>query len=561
MITALLIFSIVLVAGVLVVNMLRPRFTKAVVSAAVFFKDLPPSRETKSRLRLSNPARSRPMIFQVLMLAALVAALFFHRSAMRGMGGEGIALWILMDTSASMDAATGPGEKRMDLAVRAARRSIEHAVKVAEGKPVRIRLSAFDLERTDLVDTQSPAAALSVLDQLKCRPLGTDISLVSAAAGLATGKKSGEDESPFTHLQVITDQAPKPIRAKGFRLIWSNVAKPADNRGIADIQPSRRDPITGLIQEVTVTCEYFGAKAKAQLEILDPSGTTVADTNLTWKLNHKASVPFPVSKPGLYTVSLKHEKGSADAYAWDDRAEFLVGETKQVTADWQLSEEELLRKINWKQSAKKPDIRVVPFRGTTSRSTLPTLYVENRPTPATPKASPIQVFENHPLNHALDFDAFDELHVPMRSLPSGFRPVLAGGDLNAGWMAYREKPGPAVYLSQLPNFSTNRVDVISRILFVNSVRWLLGLNGQTRQPLYELTSPAQPNPKGNVLALHPGEGDTTAASTASLGSLKDMQRATLPAGQIPVWPALLAICAVALAMERILAAFGGAKWR
>ena len=78
---------------------------------------------------------------------------------------------------------------------------------------------------------------------------------------------------------------------------------------------------------------------------------------------------------------------------------------------------------------------------------------------------------------------------------------------------------------------------------------------------YELTSPAQPNPKGNVLALHPGEGDTTAASTASLGSLKDMQRATLPAGQIPVWPALLAICAVALAMERILAAFGGAKWR
>ena len=565
MITSLLLLSGFLLAGILAANMLRPRFVKKVVSTAKFFRGLPVAKEAKSKLRFNSPARSRPLYFQLLMLALLVASLLLYRANMRGMTRDGVALWILIDTSASMDTKVGSGNRRIDLAIEKARRSIASAQKAAEDLELRVRISGYDLEINDLVNTRSAAEALSVLNRIRVRPVGTDLSIVSEAIAKVDAQNKLDDPDDldfrFTHFHVITDHSPRPQSAKNVQVIWENIGKPENNQGIIAIQPTKRDAITGLIREISVTCEYHGKQVGAQLSVTDPKGGELPVSELSWKNNDKAVISFPVEDPGMYNVALTSASGYNDSYSWDNLAAFYISETKHVKVDWQLPRKDLLGKINWKQSSDRPDIRIVPFTGSSSLSKTPTIYVGEQTKKAGEGQSTIQIFENHPLTHALDFDAFDQEKVPGIPLPKGFKPALAGGEVSETWLAYRTKPAPAVYIPGAPTISTNRLGMFSNILFVNSVRWLLGLNGGAVEPLYRLTDIENPKPVGDRIVLHQGEGDTSSLNVFSSGSADDIRRASLGAEKIPVWPSLLALCAFVFLLERGMAAYGGARWR
>jgi hypothetical protein len=571
MISLLLLLSGLLLAGILAANMLRPRFTKKVVSAARFFRDLPAAKEARSRLKLSNPTRSRPLYFQLLMLALLFAALLLYRANMRGLTRDGIALWILMDTSASMDTKVDSGGKRFDLAIEKARQSIASAEKAAEDMELHIRISGYDMHIHDVVDTRSGAGALNALERLKVRPLGTDLGVVTETLAKVDAQNRSDEPDDldfrFTHFHVISDQSPREQSRKSVRVIWENVGKPANNQGIIDIQPTKRDPITALIREISVRCEYHGELAGGELSITGPKGSTVSLDELKWKRNGKAVVSFPVEDAGEYEVVLKSASGYKDSYGWDNRAKFYINETKQVKVDWRMAEEGLLERLNWKRSSNKPDIRIVPFGGITPNSKTPTIYLGEQAEKAGTGQLTIKIFENHPLTHTLDFDAFDLLKIPGIPLPKGFKSALAGGTDSGVWLAYRDNPAPAVYIPGLPTMTTdqmgvlNQVEVVAQLLFVNAVRWLLGLNDQALEPLYELTDIEHPEPKGNRIVLHPGEGDTSSLNATSKGSADDIRRVSLGIEKIPVWPSLLALCTCVLLLERGLATYGSSRWR
>ena len=105
------------------------------------------------------------------------------------------------------------------------------------------------------------------------------------------------------------------------------------------------------------------------------------------------------------------------------------------------------------------------------------------------------------------------------------------------------------------------MEVVTQLLFVNAVRWLLGLNEEALEPLYELTDIEHPEPKGNRIVLHPGEGDTSSLNATSKGSADDIRRVSLGIEKIPVWPSLLALCALVFLFERGMAAYGSSRWR
>ena len=81
------------------------------------------------------------------------------------------------------------------------------------------------------------------------------------------------------------------------------------------------------------------------------------------------------------------------------------------------------------------------------------------------------------------------------------------------------------------------------------------------EPLYRLTDIENPKPVGDRIVLHQGEGDTSSLNVFSSGSADDIRRASLGAEKIPVWPSLLALCAFVFLLERVMAAYGGARWR
>ncbi|MBL62112.1 MAG: hypothetical protein CMI30_01765 [Opitutae bacterium] len=573
MISWLLIFSGVLLAGVLAVNMLRPRFKKVVVSAARFFKSLPPAKEVKSRLRLSNPARSRPLYLQLLMLALLVVALLLYRSRMSGLQRDGVALWILIDTSASMDTRLDSGGSRFDLAIEKARLSIASAEEAAEGLELRIRVSAFDLEVRDIVNTQSATAALDALESLKVRPLGTDLGEVNNK--IAMVEEQNESDEPddldyrFTHMHVISDQSFRPQSINYVRVIWDNVGSPANNQGILDVQPSGRDPITALIREMSVTCEYYGERVGATVSVTSPTGEKLRTSKLTWKRNRRATVTFPVADSGFYRVTLSASSEYDDRYSWDNRAAFLLSDndTHHVNAFWGMNEKSWLKSIRWNDVArsKQADVNLVPLRNSAFHySSTPTVLVGKPIQGKVKDHLPISIFENHPLVRNLDFDAFDKLRmhgIPHSKLPEGFQSVLADSKKRV-WVAFRVDP-PAVYLPRLPKITANPGpdDAVSQLLFVNAARWLLSSKAQAMEPLYQLTDLENQEPKGNRIALHPGEGDTSSPNPTSSGSIDDMKQTSLGTEKIPVWPGVLACCALVFLFERGMASYGSPKWR
>ena len=121
-------------------------------------------------------------------------------------------------------------------------------------------------------------------------------------------------------------------------------------------------------------------------------------------------------------------------------------------------------------------------------------------------AQPVTTFlETSPLVAGLNFDVAERSGMSgPPSLPPGFTAVLSGPE-SAVWIAERATP-VAAYVPGLPLDGDDNVARFSSTVFLNAARWIL--ERRPRPPLFTLTSPEQPEPSGNRIALHPGEGNT-----------------------------------------------------
>lgn len=572
-----------LLGGLLVVlvaiHMARPRFKEFTLSAARFFNALPPARKGQPRLRLGNPFKSWPLYLQFPILLLLLVAVLSIDDTFAGGESKGLGVWFMVDTSASMSTSQ-QGTTRMDAAQEEIKQAMMQA-KSAVGSALLseeellnqfvdqkktsfcLKLSAFDLEQRDLIVSPDAKATEQTANELIARPLGTDLNLIRTALSLL--EDQSESECVITHLIVVSDQpAPEWVADEQITsitdVIWRDVGQAVDNIGFTDIQLSQ-NPLTGLVREVNLEVTAFGvAPTNSKLLITAPDGTALLDEPIAWQGNNKSRHTFAPSGAGQYTLQLS----PGGAYDYDDEAIIEISDGEQIRVDWQLNERGLVEQLGWPQEKQQPHLRIVPYQS--QIDDIPTLMVGNGyPQEGANSGQPDELieirdfYESSPLLADLNFDVAESLGirgVNQSSLPEGFQPVLRGND-DLIWLAQREKP-PAAYVPGLPIAVDDNLGHFSTTAFFNAVRWLL-----QERPLpapYTLTTPEEPEPEGNRLALHEEEGNT-AREPYSFGNLDNLEPVSTGSERAPIWPILLAVAVLIFLIERGLAAFGSEKWR
>jgi len=532
--------------GLLVLHMVRPRYVRKVVSAARFFRGLPPARKGQPRLRLASPVRSRPLYFQVPMMVLLLAALYLMNREHEAGEVLGFGVAIAVDTSASMTTRQ-ENETRMASAVAEARRVLAEARDAAGGRPVCFRLVRFDLELVRLAGAADGLEA--ALSGLEARALGTDLNLVRAyRAALATNQ---DPECTITHLVTISDMpAPDWVAEESpIRTLWRGVGAPAANAGFTRVH-GLRDPLTGAVRRIELTVTARGSsRPERGLRVTGPDGGTVLETPIAWSERGTWTGSFTPERAGGYRLTLS----GGDAYALDDSAAITVGGRDGLRVDWRLDDRRTVDLLGWRQETEHPALRVA--RLPLIDDGVPTIYIAEGE--GSPRSSEIRdFFEPSGLLRDLNLDAVEALALRGASLPDGFRPVLRRMD-GSVILAERDEP-PAVLVPSLPRTGEGNEARFATTTFFNGVRALLG--DRPPAPLYELTSPERPEPEGTRLALHPGEGNT-ARRTRSYGELGSVAPVPIAAETEPIWPMLLAAAALLMTAERLLAAYGGPRWR
>lgn len=544
MITLIIVGVFVLV----VLYMTYPRFQRRQLSAARFFRDLPPPRHGQSRLRRGKLQLTLPFFMQLFVLLFLLAALFLAGKKLSGDKTKGLGVWFIVDTSASMSTLQQE-ETRMDAAVREVEAAAEQARKAAGDRELCFRLSALDLERRDLL-TQGNADAFAVSQAVKNlapRPLGTDLGIIRRLLQLLTDQS--REQCRVSHLVVVTDMpAPGWLgENRDIMIVWRDIGRPANNLGFTAIRASR-NPLTGLVSEVKVEVTAYGtAPTNARFQVTGPDGSDVKDEVFNrWRGRARQS-GFTPSGPGQYRLRLS----PGGAYAFDDTAVVEIGDGRVLRVDWQLRNHRLPRLMGWSEDSVDPHFRVTADR--TGKTDIPTLIVgpgyAGRSRPGSD--SVIRDFmETSPLLEDLNLDAVELLGLRGIELPEGFQPVLRGMD-GTVWLAQAGEPARAI----VPGLPTGTDDVKGRVsaaVFFNAVRWLL--QKRDLPPLYTLTAPHAPEPTANRLALHKDEGNTQRQPHSS-GRLQDLKPVTGKGTAAPLWPILLMIAAILFLLERTIAAF------
>ena len=186
----------------------------------------------------------------------------------------------------------------------------------------------------------------------------------------------------------------------------------------------------------------------------------------------------------------------------------------------------------------------------------PAIVLGSGYTPRTGPAQPVTTFvETSPLVTGLNLDVAERSGMSgAPSLPPGFNPVLTGPD-SAVWIAERAAP-VAAFVPGLPLDGDDNVARFSSTVFLNAARWVL--ERRPRPALFTLTSPEQPEPSGNRLALHPGEGNT-GRTPRSIGAFDPRApRGRQTERRLPLWPWLVGAAALVFLTERGLALLRGA---
>lgn len=528
----------------IILYMTYPRFLRRRLSAARFFKDLPPPGKGRSRLRLGKLHLSLPFFLQLFFLLLILAALFFSGKKLKGYEAEGLGVWFIVDTSASMSTLQG-NEPRIFAAIKEVERGIRQAQKAAKDRELCFRLSAMDLERRDLVIAGDAFSIDQAVNNLKPRPLGTDLGIIRRVFRLLNDQSRSANQCTVSHIVVVTD-IPDPgwlWESGDIEVVWRDIGQPVDNVGFTNIQAAR-NPLTGLASEVLMEVAAFGtAPVNTRISVTAPDGTRVKDEVLNWQQGRRWQGRFTPLAPGLYQLQITPE----DAYLFDDTAVIKIDEGQVIRVDWQLSDRRLLRQMGWIDDKTNPHLRVTSNR--TIPPDMPTLIIGpgyKKPGARDTEPSVIRDFmETSPLLADVNLDAVETLRLHGIDLPEKFQPVLRGIDGKA-WLAQAENPLRAF----VPGLPTGTDDVWGRFsatVFFNAVRWLL--QKRDLPALFTLTSPYALEPGDNRLVLHKDEGNTQRVPRSS-GKIEDLKPLTGKGKGIPFWPILLMAAAVIFLIER-----------
>ena len=240
-----------LAAALLIIYMARPNFRRAVLSAAVFFRDDPVLGST-SRIAWSTPRPTPLFYLQLLVLLLLLlavphgpAAAVIDRSVKTGVR-------VLVDRSASMSTQQN-GATRFDAAIAALR-----SITLPQQSAIAcFMLSAFDSELTTIAENVTSVGELvERVSGLEPRPLGTELSLVDRALGDAAPALAGGCAVGTT---IVVSDMPAPPWMDGPASrgdVWIDVSQPAPNAGIVDLVDSR-DRVSGKVQRVRIVVGTF----------------------------------------------------------------------------------------------------------------------------------------------------------------------------------------------------------------------------------------------------------------------------------------------------------------
>ena len=533
------------VAALVVIYMARPNFRRAVLSAALFFRDDPVLGST-SRIAWSTP-HPTPLFFlqaAVLLLLLLAvphcpAAAVMDRSARTGVR-------VLVDRSASMSTQLN-GATRFDAAVAALRATVAPQT----ASIACFTLSAFDLELTTIAENVTSAAELvNLASRLQPRPLGTELSLVQRALAASPRAAAGGCDTGATI--VVTDMpAPSWMDGPASRGdVWIDVSQPAPNAGIVDLADNR-DRVSGAVQRARIVVGTFGGMKTSgvALGVTSPDGAVRTVPIETWD-GPAGSVDVALPLPGRYTFHVS----PGGAYRYDDDAAIDVPPSGPVRVDWRVPRREWLARLGWTEDRDHPDLRVLP--SIEMLDSRPAIVLGSGYAPRRGPAQPVTTFlETSALVTGLNLDVAERSGMTAApSLPPGFTAVLSGPE-NVVWIAERTAP-VAAFVPGLPLEGDDNVARLSSTVFLNAARWIL--ERRPRPPLFTLTSPEQPEPSGSRVALHAGEGNTgrTARSIGTFDPRSPRGRQT--ERRLALWPWLVGAAALVFLLERGLALTRGA---
>jgi len=533
-----------LMAALVVIYMARPNFRRAILSAALFFRDDPVLGST-TRIAWSTPHPTRLFYLQLSVLLLLFLAVSQCR-AVAGMDRSvKTGVRVLVDRSASMSTVLN-GATRFDAAVAALR-----SVAAPQQSAIAcFTLSAFDLELTTIADhVASVGELVNLVSRLQPRPLGTELSLVARA--LAEPPRAASTSCAAGSTIVVTDMpAPPWMDGPASRGdVWIDVSQPAPNAGIVDLV-DERDRVSGKVQRVRAVVGTFGGMAATNvtLSVTSPDGTVRTHPIETWD-GPTGSLDVVPSLPGRYRFHVK----PGGAYRYDDDAAIDVPPAGAVRVDWRVARREWVSRLGWIEDRDNPDVRVLP--SIEMLDTRPAIVLGSGYKPGTGPPQPVTTFlETSPLVTELNLDVAERAGIgPGRALPSGFSPVLSGPE-DTVWIATRTTP-VAAFVPGLPIDGDDNVARFSSTVFLNAARWIL--ERRPRPALFTLTSPEQVEPSGNRLALHPGEGNTgrTSRSVGAFDPRAPRERQT--ERRLALWPWLVGAAALVFLTERGLVLLRG----
>ena len=537
-----------LAAALVVIYMARPNFRRAILSAALFFRDDPVLGST-SRVAWSTPHPTPLFYLQMSVLLLLLLAVphcpataVMDRSVRTGVR-------VLVDRSASMSTQQD-GATRFDAAIAAIR-----SVAAAQQSAIAcFSLSAFDLELTTIAENVASAGELvDLVSRLRPRPLGTELSLVQRT--LQDASRATSAVCPIGTSIVVSDmpappwmEGPDGPAARGD--VWIDVSHPAKNAGIVDLVDTR-DRVSGQVQRVRIVVGTFDGMATSNvtLSVTSPDGIVRTQPVEAWD-GPTGSVDVIPSQPGRYTFHVNQ----GGAYRYDDDAAIDVPASGPVRVDWRVTRREWLTRLGWIEDRDNPDLRVLP--SVEMLDSRPAIVVGSGYAPRTGPAQPVATFlETSALVTGLNLDVAERSGMKgAPSLPPGFNTVLSGPD-GAVWIAERASPVAAV-VPGLPLDGNDNVARFSSTVFLNAARWIL--ERRPKPPLFTLTSPEEPEPSGNRIALHPGEGNT-GRTPRSAGTFDPrVARGRQTERRLLLWPWLVGAAALVFLTERGLALMRGA---
>ena len=535
-----------LAAALVVIYMARPNFRRAVMSAALFFRDDPVLGST-SRIAWSTPHPTPLFYLQLSVLLLLLLAVPHCRGAAVIDRSARTGVRVLVDRSASMSTRQN-GATRFDAAMAALR-----AVTAPQQSAIAcFSLAAFDAELMTIADNvRSVGELVDLASRLQPRALGTELSLVQRA--LADAPRAGPGACATEATIVISDMpAPPWMDEAAFRGdVWIDVSQPAPNAGIVDLVDDR-DRVSGKVQRVRVVLGRFGGMAASNLalSVRSPDGAVRARPIEAWD-GFTGSVDVVPALPGRYAFQVT----PGGAYRYDDDAAIEVPPSGPVRVDWRAGRREWLTRLGWTEDRDNPDLRVLP--SIEMLDSRPAIVLGSGYAPRGRPVQPVTTFlETSPLVSGLNFDVAERSGMNgIRSLPPGFNAVLTGPE-SAVWIAERAAPA-AAFVPGLPLDGDDNVARFSSTVFLNAARWIL--ERRPRPALFTLTSPEQPEPSGNRIALHPGEGNT-GRTPRSVGTFDPRApRTRLTERRLALWPWLVGAAALVFLTERGLALLRGAE--